>query len=70
MTLRERKAKGSGSGYVAKQVTDDHGVTLFCGAPAETLLAVTTAFDERATAFELALPASGMKSRVLTLDRR
>ena len=70
VTLSEREAKGSGAGYVAKQVTDARGVVLFCGAPAETLLGVTTALDERATAFELALPASGMKSRVLQLDGR
>ena len=69
VTLSEREAKISGAGYVAKQVTDDRGVVLFCGAPAETLLGVTTAMDERATAFELALPASGMKSRVLQLGR-
>lgn len=68
VTLSEREAK-AGAGYVAKQVTDARGVVLFCGAPAETLLGVTTAMDERATAFELALPASGMKSRVLQLGR-
>ena len=70
VTLAEGEAKSSGSGYVAKQVTDERGVSLFCGAPAETLLVVTTAFDERATAFELAIPPSGMKSRVLQLDRK
>lgn len=69
VTLQEREAKVSGAGYVARQVTDHRGVVLFCGAPAETLLGVTTAMDERATAFELALPASGMKSRVLQLGR-
>jgi carboxypeptidase family protein len=67
VTLAQREAKVSGIGYVARQVTDERGVSLFCGAPAETLLVVTTAFDERAPAFELALPASGMKSRVLQL---
>ena len=70
VTLANREAKVSGSGYVAKQVTDERGVSLFCGAPAETLLVVTTAFDERAPAFELSIPASGMKSRVLQLDRK
>ena len=70
VTLSERVAKVSGAGYVAKQETDARGVVLFCGAPAETLLGVTTAMDERATAFELALPVSGMKSRVLQLGRQ
>jgi hypothetical protein len=69
VTLSERDARVSGNGYVARQVTDQRGVVLFCGAPAETLLGVTTGMDERATAFELALPASGMKSRVLQLGR-
>jgi len=71
VTLADRKAKVSGSGFFTQAETDSRGAALFCSAPAERLLEVTaTTTDKRATTFELALPASGMKVRVVHLVRR
>ncbi len=71
VTVADRNARISGSGYLANAETDVRGTAVFCGAPAERLLEVTaTTADKRATTFELALPASGMKVRVVALARR
>ena len=71
VTLADRTAKVSGSGYFTQAETDSRGAALFCSAPAERLLEVTaTTADKRVTTFELALPASGMKVRVVHLVRR
>ena len=71
VTLADRNARVSASGYLAHAETDLRGTALFCGAPAERLLEVTAASaDKRATTFELALPESGLKVRVVALVRR
>lgn len=71
VTMTDRNAKVAGSGYLTQAETDSRGAALFCGAPAERLLEVTVAAaDKRTTSFELALPASGMKVRVVHLLRR
>jgi hypothetical protein len=70
VALAQRNARASGIGYLAEQRTDERGAALFCGAPAEELLTVTAGPAGRTVGFELALPVSGLKSRILRLHRR